>query len=85
MTTNNHQMTSEALKAKGYKEYTGKDMSVFFNRSICIHAGKCVAGNIAVFNPKQRPWIKVDEDRAEHIKAIIDQCPSGALQYEKES
>lgn len=81
---NNHQFKEEELIKKGYKKYLGKDMSVYFNGEICTHSGNCVGANAAVFNPKRRPWIIVDKSSQEEIKEIIDHCPSGALQYEKE-
>lgn len=83
-TYNNHQMDKEELLENGYREYRGKEMNVYFNRQLCIHAAECVRGNIAVFNPKQKPWIKVDEASSEEVKDIINRCPSRALQYERE-
>ena len=35
-----------------------------------------------MFNPKRRPWIDLSQAPAEEIAAILDQCPSKALQYE---
>lgn len=81
---NNNQMNEDELIQKGYKKYTGKEMNVYFNGNICIHAAECVRGNSSVFNPQRRPWIKVDEASPDEIKNIISLCPSGALQYEKE-
>lgn len=84
-TFNNHQMTKEELLANNYREYRGEEMNVYFKAEICQHAAECVRGNIAVFNPKQKPWINVDAAKAEEIKEIINRCPSHALQYERET
>lgn len=83
-TFNNHQMTKEELLANDYREYRGKEMNVYFKAEICQHAPECVRGNLAVFNPKQKPWINADAAKAEEIKEIINRCPSYALQYERE-
>ena len=39
-------------------------------------------GNNAVFDPLRRPWIDLSQADAREIAAIIDRCPSKALQYE---
>ncbi len=36
---------------------------------------------IEVFNPKERPWIKMDGATTEKIIEQVRQCPSGALSY----
>ena len=72
----------EELEQQGFKTYENDEIQVFWNPSICQHAGKCAKGNINVFNPKRRPWIDLSQAPAEEIAAILDQCPSKALQYE---
>ena len=42
----------------------------------------CVRGNGKVFEVDRRPWIDLSQASAEEIAAIIDRCPSKALQYE---
>jgi len=34
-----------------------------------------------VFNPKEKPWIKPENESIETIISHIKQCPSGALSY----
>ncbi len=63
------------------KEYTNGEVTITWDPSKCIHAGNCVRGLPQVFQPKERPWIRID---AAHTKQLIDQiknCPSGALGY----
>lgn len=72
----------EELEQQGFKTYENDEIQVFWNPSICQHAGKCAKGNINVFNPKRRPWIDLSQAPAEEIAAILGQCPSKALQYE---
>jgi uncharacterized Fe-S cluster protein YjdI len=63
------------------KEYSNGDVTVVWNAGVCIHAGKCARGLPGVFNPKERPWIQVNNSSTNEIKAVIDTCPSGALSY----
>lgn len=69
------------LEAGGYKTYKNNDIEVFWNPRICQHAGKCVRGNAKVFDAKRRPWVDVSQAPVSEIARVIDQCPSGALQY----
>ena len=71
----------EELEARGFKTYENEEIQVFWNPSLCQHAGKCARGLPAVFDPKRRPWVDLTQGSAKEIAAIIDQCPSKALQY----
>ena len=70
------------LEAQGYKTYENDEIAVFWNPTVCQHAGKCVQGNAGVFDPKRRPWIDLSQASGKEIAAVIDNCPSRALQYE---
>lgn len=63
------------------KEYSNKDMTILWDASKCIHAGVCVKMLPNVYDPKGRPWIKIDNASTEELKQQIDKCPSGALTY----
>ena len=73
----------EELEAKGYKAYEGEEICVFWNPNLCTHATECVRGNRAVFDVNRRPWIDPNAASGDEIAAIIDRCPSKALQYER--
>ena len=75
-------MEKNRLEAQGFKTYENDEIRVFWNPTICQHAGECARGNRAVFDPKRRPWVDLSQAPAKEIAAIIDQCPSKALQYE---
>ncbi|MFD2615365.1 (4Fe-4S)-binding protein [Paenibacillus gansuensis] len=66
-----------------YKRYTGKDIDVLFHAETCAHAAKCVRGLPGVFDVKKKPWVNADGAEADLIAQLIDQCPSGALKYER--
>ncbi|MGM0125064.1 hypothetical protein IGI37_002460 [Enterococcus sp. AZ194] len=77
----NQTATEEALVANGYRKYTGKEIDIFYNKEVCIHAGKCVAGNSDVYEVGRRPWIIADHAAPTEHTQIISTCPSGALKY----
>ncbi len=62
-------------------DYAGKDLTVRDNRGVCSHAGFCTSGLSSVWRTTIEPWIDPDGAAADEIKAIIHQCPSGALSY----
>ena len=63
--------------------YRGTDIEVSFDGDICIHATECVRGLPAVFDRERRPWVFADNATAEEVSAVIERCPSGALQYRR--
>jgi len=63
------------------KQYKNEDITIHWDQSKCIHAGVCVKSLPNVYNPKERPWIKIENASSEELKAQIDKCPSGALSY----
>ena len=72
----------EELEKQGFKTYENEDIQVFWNPKLCTHAGECARGNNDVFAPIRRPWVDLSQAPAAEIAAIIDRCPSRALQYE---
>lgn len=74
-------MNEQQLLDKGYRKYSGEDIDVFFNTSICAHSANCVNGNGEVFDTKRKPWIMADNASADEVARVIDTCPSGALYY----
>jgi uncharacterized Fe-S cluster protein YjdI/CDGSH-type Zn-finger protein len=63
------------------KDYEGNGIIVHWNAEQCSHSGRCVAGSPEVFDVHHRPWITATADTADHLAAVIDTCPSGALSY----
>jgi uncharacterized Fe-S cluster protein YjdI len=68
----------------GRKHYAGEGFGVSFDLGTCAHAGACVRGLPAVFQPKRRPWIDVSQATAEAIEAQVERCPSGALKFHRD-
>ncbi len=65
------------------KTYTNGEITVIWKPGVCIHSGKCVQGLGPVFNVNARPWINMQGSGSD-VKQV-EQCPSGALSYEKTS
>jgi uncharacterized Fe-S cluster protein YjdI len=64
-------------------EYTNEEITVVWQPEICIHSANCVKNLPAVFKPKEKPWIRVENASSREIMNAIDKCPSGALSYRK--
>jgi uncharacterized Fe-S cluster protein YjdI len=63
------------------KKYTNGDITIVWQPEVCIHSKLCWTELMAVFNPRNRPWINMDGADTERIKQQVDRCPSGALSY----
>lgn len=64
------------------RAYRAPGITVYFNARLCQHSGVCVRGLPQVFDTQRRPWIRADLAAPEEVAALIDRCPSGALQYD---
>ena len=63
------------------KEYTNGETTIVWEAEKCIHSAICVKGLPHVFQPKDRPWIKIDAATTDELVNQVKQCPSGALSY----
>ena len=70
-------ITNHIMKIK----YKNEDITIHWEQSKCIHAGVCVRTLPKVYNPKERPWIKIENASSDELKTQISNCPSGALSY----
>lgn len=62
-------------------KYTNGEITVVWKPDVCQHSTLCWKGLIEVFNPRERPWIKMDGAATERIIEQVKKCPSGALSY----
>lgn len=70
--------------ADGIDRVEGRDVTVTFDGKRCIHARFCVTQAPASFIADvDGPWILPDTSDPEMLCAVIRQCPSGALGYER--
>jgi uncharacterized Fe-S cluster protein YjdI len=66
------------------KKYSNGEVTVVWQPSVCIHSAICWRGDSSlpeVFNPAEKPWIKIDAAQTNRIVEQIKKCPSGALSY----
>ena len=63
------------------KEYSNGELIIVWQPSQCIHSTVCFHDLPEVFNPQQRPWVKMDAATTEQLIAQVSRCPSGALSY----
>ncbi len=64
------------------KRYTAGDVTVVWKPALCIHSKICWHELPEVFNPRVRPWIKMEGAEAERVITQVQRCPSGALSTE---
>ena len=64
-------------------EYTNGEIVVVWQPHLCIHSGVCVRMLPEVYNPQERPWVKLENTTTDRIVAQVEKCPSGALSYRK--
>lgn len=62
-------------------EYSNGEITILWKPELCIHSGICVQLLPAVYNPKARPWVKIENATTEQLKEQVSRCPSGALSY----
>ena len=67
--------------AKETLYYTNPEVTVVWKPKTCIHSTICWKGLIEVFNPRERPWIKMEGADTQRIIEQVRKCPSGALSY----
>ncbi len=63
------------------KQYSNQQITLDWKPNLCIHSKKCWLELGSVFNPHEKPWIKMDGATTEEIIQQINNCPSGALSF----
>jgi CDGSH-type Zn-finger protein/uncharacterized Fe-S cluster protein YjdI len=72
---------SEATGEKDVKVYPGTEISVTWQRKLCIHVGECGRADDELFMAKRDPWCDPDEVSVERVSEVVERCPTGALSY----
>lgn len=65
------------------KKYSNGEIEILWDSEKCIHSANCIKNARRVFQPKEKPWVKMENGTTEEIMSTIDKCPSGALSYNK--
>jgi uncharacterized Fe-S cluster protein YjdI len=63
------------------KEYSNGEVTIVWKSDACIHSAICVNGLGDVFQPKEKPWIKINAASTAALVKQVKACPSGALSY----
>ena len=66
------------------KKYSNGEVTVVWKPALCIHSSICwknETGLPEVFNPMEKPWIKMENATSERIAEQVKKCPSGALSF----
>lgn len=65
------------------KHYSNDEITIAWKPAKCIHAAECVKALPKVYNPNEKPWLKMENATTEELIHQIGLCPSGALSYFK--
>ena len=65
------------------KKYDNGEITVVWKPALCIHSKICwqASGLPEVFNPKERPWVKINGSTTQRIIEQVNKCPSAALSF----
>lgn len=61
------------------REYKTDGLLVLWDSDLCTHCEACWRELPSVFDPKARPWVKIDGASPDEIRRQVAKCPSGAL------
>lgn len=77
-------LSEPASVVNGVEIVEGRQLTLTFEASRCIHSRFCVTGAPTVFLANvQGPWLHPDTMDAEELAAIARECPSGAIRYHR--
>lgn len=66
-------------------KYSNGEITILWQPKACTHSGICVKSLPKVYDPKARPWIKMDNATTQELLDQVAKCPSGALSIKKDA
>ena len=66
------------------REYSNGEITILWKSEKCIHSAICVKSLPNVYNPKDKPWIKLENASSEELITQVAKCPSGALSMKQD-
>lgn len=64
-------------------EYTNGEITISWTPELCQHAAICIKLLPKVYQPGERPWIKIENATTDELINQVEQCPSSALKIKK--
>jgi uncharacterized Fe-S cluster protein YjdI len=61
------------------KEFNNGVLTIYWKKHKCKHSEDCVKSLPQVFNPEEKPWIKMNNAPLFEVIQQVRKCPSGAL------
>tara|TARA_R110000868_G_scaffold380982_2_gene647331 strand:- start:616 stop:846 length:231 start_codon:yes stop_codon:yes gene_type:complete len=61
------------------RSYENGEIVVDWKPSLCIHCRNCAEELPRVFQPENRPWIRIGGATSERIEEVVKQCPTQAI------
>ena len=68
---------------KRLQVYETPGVTVTFDPNICQHTGFCLRGLPAVFDIREKRWVRPERASPAEVIAQVARCPSGALQIRR--
>ncbi|MFC7525552.1 (4Fe-4S)-binding protein [Parapedobacter sp. GCM10030251] len=65
--------------------YKNGEITILWKPKACIHSGVCVRTLPDVYDPKARPWIRIENATTQELIDQVAKCPSGALSIMKDN
>lgn len=66
-------------------EYSNGEITIVWTPHLCAHSGICVKTLPKVYNPKERPWLKIENATSPELIAQVARCPSRALRIKDQT
>lgn len=60
-------------------EYTNGEIVVVWQPHLCIHSGVCVRMLPEVYNPRERPWVKLENAATDPDRRAGRKMPFGSV------
>lgn len=62
-------------------QFSNSEITVTYDPTVCINAGRCARELPDVFRTSVIPWIDIDGASSDKIIEQVKKCPSGALKF----
>lgn len=64
-------------------EYTNGEITIIWKPKLCQHAGICVKSLPNVYKPKEKPWLKPENETSEALVSQISKLSFRRVDYKK--